>query len=167
MKRTIKEVYDLIAEKRINAFNAMKDSAIEKNQNKFSSYQYEYFAYGDVLYLIESSHLLEEDKPIKGSGLEALEELRKLNKFAIEHKSIFVGEALYQIIEQELKEGVVNKKVLDIIKEKRVDVGYLLESINLEDYNEHILNNNSISIKLTQEEFELLRRYYYGINVRE
>ena len=35
--------------------------------------------------------------------LEAVEELRRLNKFAIEHNSTFVGEALYQIIEKEIK----------------------------------------------------------------
>ena len=42
-------------------------------------------------------------------------------------------------------------KVLKIIKEKRVNVEWLLETENVEEYNESLYNN------LTQEEYDLLK----------
>lgn len=103
MIRTINEVYDLIKEKRDNAERDLEIAILVGDRLDMDNLVGEVDAYNDILNLIESSQLLEENKLVKGSGLEALEELRILNKFAIEHKSTFVGESLYQIIEQALK----------------------------------------------------------------
>ena len=48
------------------------------------------------------------------------------------------------------------KKVLEIIKEKNVDVRILSMATNLEYYNEKVLNCQ----QLTEEEFELVKRYF-------
>ena len=73
MKRTIKEVYDLIVEKRGNAEKSIYSNRMfRKDTERLIG---KAVAYNDVLSLIEDSHWLEEDKPIKGSWLEALEKL--------------------------------------------------------------------------------------------
>lgn len=76
---------------------------------------------------------------------------------------------LYQIIEKELKEGEKNKKVLEIIKEKGIDVGYL---VNVFKWNnspdtkqENKITDNTIMFLapkipgkiLTEQELELLK----------
>lgn len=57
MKRTIKEVYNLIKEKRDNA---EKSSRIERVETVRHQLYGQEDAYNDVLRLIESSHLLEK-----------------------------------------------------------------------------------------------------------
>ena len=49
-------------------------------------------------------------------------------------------------------------KAFDIIKEKRVNVHILLESNNVNEYNESVYVCEGISYKLTQEEYDSLRK---------
>ena len=52
------------------------------------------------------------------------------------------------------------KKVLEIIKEKGVDVGYLKTCKTLEEYNYNCWNDEEdFNKKLTEEEFDLLKRW--------
>lgn len=62
------------------------------------------------------------------------------------------------------------KKVLDIIKEKRVNIEYLRQSHNVREYNSKITviidgikYAKSEARKLTEEEFKLLKRYFEKI----
>ena len=48
-------------------------------------------------------------------------------------------------------------KALEIIKNKRVQVHILLESNNVEEYNESIYVCEGVKYKLTQEEYDLLK----------
>lgn len=54
------------------------------------------------------------------------------------------------------------EKVLEIIKEKKiVDIKWLKASRNYKEYNSKILDiYNDLSSLLTEEEFELLKRYF-------
>lgn len=150
MKRTIKEVYDIIKEKQKNSENDAHFSAFDPA--KQMRLQGERNAYQDVLCLIESSHLLEEDKPIKGSGLEALEDIRKglpdNMQFALATKMEL------SIIEKELKEGLVNKKALEIIKENFV---FLEPALIAVDSDEMAYGSFTQNKHLTKEECELLK----------
>lgn len=113
MKKTIKEVYDLIKEK---MDKAIKQKRLFKDTSlTYSKRSGEVDAYNDVLHIIESNQLLEEDK---------------------------------------------SKKALEIIKNKRVNVFWLMECIShyinaLEKYNEEVLCKDIDC--LTQEEYELLK----------
>lgn len=60
--------------------------------------------------------------------------------------------------EQE-KENAEYKKILEIIKEKNVNFDALTDSETLDDYNSKM---NWSYRKLTQEEFDLLKRYLNG-----
>lgn len=89
MKRTIKEVYNLIKEKEDSAqkhlerlltyippsTEPIKDPVCNQLQGSINAYR-------DVLYLMESSHLLDEDKPIKNKELTAITALGNLFKIA-------------------------------------------------------------------------------------
>ena len=73
-------------------------------------------------------------------GLEALQEIMN-GKNKIHN---------YYVIQKELE-------ALEIIKEKRVQVHILLESENVEEYNESIYVCEGINYKLTQEKYDLLK----------
>ena len=79
MKRTIKEVYDLIKEKIERGKKKTEEDIKKLDTHSASNSMGMTRAYQDILSLIESSHLLEEDKPIKGSGLEAYKEIVKMD----------------------------------------------------------------------------------------
>lgn len=80
-------------------------------------------------------------------GLEALNDLKELlNKSYVD--SYWLVES--HIIEKELK-------VLEIIKEKSVDIFELRCCSSAKEYNERMVAN---FLKLTQEEFNLLKRYW-------
>ena len=87
--------------------------------------------------------------------LSPLEALYRLVFSAVEDENRTVEECLeYQhIIETALKRNNKLEKALEIIKEKRVDVSYLVISEDLHDYNEGL----DRKWKLTQEEYELLK----------
>ena len=55
------------------------------------------------------------------------------------------------------KDAIKKLRALEIIKNKRVQVHILLESNNLEEYNESIYVCEGVKYKLTQEEFDLLK----------
>jgi len=115
MKRTIKEVYDLIKEKQYNSQMGSIKEMFKKDKLLCLGQSQ---AYQDILSLIESSHLLEEDKPIKGSGLEALERIGKEDLHSEREdycflKNVYANE--YNIIETALKEGEINKEALKIL----------------------------------------------------
>ena len=80
--------------------------------------------------------------------------------------TLYQGKAL-ETIRQTLLKAQEQEKVLDIIKKKNVDVYNLKTCINLEHYNSEIRlknQNNTYSYEiwyeLTQEEFDLLKRYF-------
>ena len=57
------------------------------------------------------------------------------------------------------------KKVLNLIKEKGVDVGYLKTCKTLEEYNENCWNDDEdYNKKLTEAEFDFLKRWIDGKN---
>lgn len=58
MKRTINEIYDLIKQKKDNA---QRDFEIEKDREKANRLYGELCAYVDVICLIESSQVLENE----------------------------------------------------------------------------------------------------------
>ena len=63
-----------------------------------------------------------------------------------------------------LGENIKLTKILSIIKEKDVDINYLrFEAVDVKQYNDYIQQLNKVSTKsywcLTQEEFELLKRW--------
>lgn len=155
MKRTIKEVYDLIKEKRDNALNdyrRCKGEVVRPSELKG-----EIDAYNDVLSLIESSHLLEEDKPVESKEITPLEALSWLrvrshcilyNKpFPIDHK-VSTEEEQYDIIEKSLK-------ALEIIK------GELF--ISFDDYSGVISisrdcsTKNVVKMLIPQNKYDLLK----------
>ena len=71
-----------------------------------------------------------------------------------------IKQALLKAQEQE-KENAELKKVLSIIKEKDVNIWYLTVSTkvkNYKDYNSFLMNDKN-KRQLTQEEFDLLKRY--------
>ena len=66
----------------------------------------------------------------------------------------------YNTIKQALIKAQEQEKVLEIIKEKGVDVGYLKTCKTLEEYNSNCWNDDEdFNKKITQEEFDLLKRY--------
>ena len=60
-----------------------------------------------------------------------------------------------EALNKERIENSIKLKALEIIKEKRVDVDYLIESVSLEEYNKHI--QYCYGSLLTQEEYDLLK----------
>ena len=125
MKRTIKEVYDLIKEKRDNAINELvrlsKINALETDRKYVCGNK---DAYQDTLSLIESSHLLEKDKPVKGSGLEALEEIQLTcdNTRYSEENSVYEEcENDFEIVEKDLQFVEALRKTFKFgIKEQKI-----------------------------------------------
>lgn len=53
-------------------------------------------------------------------------------------------------------------KVLEIIKEKRVDLCILTDCDNVNEYNKSLGNFRPVGDRLTYEEFELLKRWNNG-----
>ena len=75
-------------------------------------------------------------------------------------KILPIEHALFKAQEQE-KENAELKKVLSIIKEKDVNIWYLTVSTkvkNYKDYNSFLMNDKN-KRQLTQEEFDLLKRW--------
>ena len=68
--------------------------------------------------------------------------------------TLYQGKAL-ETIRQALLKAQEQEKVLEIVLEKRVDMYALIITYDLKDYNEMIKH----TYELTQEEFELLKRY--------
>ena len=149
MKRSIKKVYNLIIIKKFNAAN-------EFHHTNNTSKEYELLgtirAYQDVLSLIESSHLLEEDKNAKGSESESLE--ARCYRLEVEYQKLERG---YSNLE---KECFKIKKILDIIEEMfndKVDITELLTYIELDIR----ANRNYVESPFKQfferEKYDLLR----------
>ena len=100
---------------------------------------------------------------------EALEELKELHELAYgnEETSWKIDEIrMSSHIKQALIKSQEQEKVLKIIFEKNVDSYILKTCLNLEHYNSEIRRKNKnntysyeIWYELTQEEFELLKRY--------
>lgn len=67
-------------------------------------------------------------------------------------------ESILKAQEQE-KENAEYKKILNIIKEKKVDIYILNDLGTLEEYNEWVLKKYGTYYQLTQEEFTLLKRW--------
>ena len=148
MKRTIKEVYGLIEEKLNNAKRDYQNEEFKYLGQK-ALLQGTIDAYQDILSLIESSHLLEEDKPIKGNGLEALERIGKEDLHSEREdycflKNVYANE--YNIIETALKEGEINKEALKI----------LALVLDLNAHNRLVLSDALESGWITKEEYELV-----------
>ena len=112
MIRTIKEVYDLIVEKRDNARQYLEKQNDELyRQGMLGNIN----AYNDVLSLIESSHLLEEDKPIKSKDLTPLEALNIIQYLCSTNINKY-----YFIIEKALKEYELIKQTKIIVSDREI-----------------------------------------------
>ena len=94
---------------------------------------------------------------------EALKGLKHIKKYYVPQPCSCTTYDYLEIIEQALLKAQEQEKVLDIIKEKRVIVDLLIDN-NLEDYNNKIIIIYGYALStgrlLTQEEFDLLRRYF-------
>ena len=89
---------------------------------------------------------------------EALEDLKELHELAYGSKetSWKIDEIrMSSHIKQALLKSQEQEKVLEIIKEKRVDCKSLIECSCVDEYNDIWFD-----IGLTQEEFDLLKRYF-------
>lgn len=62
-------------------------------------------------------------------------------------------------IKKALIKAQKKEKVLEIIKEKRVDIFFLQSCETLEKYNLNIIKNCKFTYGLTKEEFDLLKRW--------
>lgn len=49
-------------------------------------------------------------------------------------------------------------EILEILKDKKVDIGYVNE-MDLEDYNEYILQKGGTYYKLTKEQYDLIEQW--------
>lgn len=108
-------------------------------------------------YVEKMKDLKPRKKRKEPSGLEALERIGKCDLHSEREdyyflKNVYVNE--YKTIKKELK-------ALEIIKEKKVDVGVLtyvitISSNPLKDYNETIWEDEKEN-RLTQEQFDLLK----------
>ena len=104
--------------------------------------------YDDFLTIKKALQRLEQIENAKPS--EALKCLENLcDEFPILKKD-------YKIIKQELFKAQEQEKVLEIIKEKEVEMALFNDSKTVEDYNR---NRNWGAKELTKEEFILLKRY--------
>lgn len=72
----------------------------------------------------------------------------------------YISSTEYEHIEQALLKVQKQEKVLKIILEKGVDVGYLKTCKTLEEYNENCWNDEEdFNKKLIQEEFDVLKEW--------
>ena len=148
MKRTIKEVYDLIKKKRDSASIHITILAEHDNYLAMNQVYGSMLAYEDVLFLIESSHLLEEDKLVKGSESETPE--ARCYRLEVEYQKLERG---YSNLK---KEYFKIKKALEIIETKKVDIKAIIESDYIWQYNSQ-LEYHPKEDELTQEEYDLLK----------
>ena len=94
-------------------------------------------------------------------GLKALEEFRKDNTWGVH---LFSYSNL-DIVEQALDQAEKNEKVLEILKKKRVNIGWLLISFKCYEQYQDALDNGWTIIKqvssepLTRTEFNLLKEW--------
>ena len=96
--------------------------------------------------LIKQAKIIVADKDVSDEDLEKLINQR-----------MFVGSLEQCEIKPLFDEETQKKlKAFEIIKEKRVDVSYLVISDDLHDYNEGL----DRKWKLTQEEYDLLKEYF-------
>ena len=90
-------------------------------------------------------------------SLEALDELIKRYEIFSHYKiSTIKSWDCYLYLETELKENEKKVKALEIIKEKKVDIGALMSSTLVDFYNDYYIVQLT-GTELTQEEFDLLK----------
>ena len=107
---------------------------------------------------------IENAKPTK--ALECLENYKKHSRICGIGYDVY--DKWFDTIKQALLKAQEQEKVLDVIKEKNVDIALLKECKNVHEYNIEVTSHNENLIKplewwtrkhLTQEEFELLKRW--------
>ena len=110
--------------------------------------------FGDELRTIEKAlqRLEAIDNANPSEALEELEQDIKNRVILAEDKQL----KLCAVIKQALLKAQEQEKVLEIIKEKYVEFYILLKSKNVEHYN----SNTKFGKELTEEEFDLLKRYF-------
>ncbi len=105
---------------------------------------------------------LTELKDIKeAEPSEAMECLRNLRYHAL---NAWVAESVqkdYNIVEQALLKAQEQEKVLEIIRQKNVNIGLVNVLGSVEQYNQTYVYDNMLNVKwcLTQEEFDTLKRW--------
>lgn len=109
---------------------------------------------------------IKEAKP--SEALESVDYIEnKLGDLRYEYKrtnnhrcdDLFIQEHIFNTIKQALIKAQEQEKVLSIIKEKNVDIKLLKRSINWLDYYTRVKHKTGEDTKLTQEEFDLLKRW--------
>ena len=95
---------------------------------------------------------------------EAFECLRQIGVIETYHrddgtllKDSIMFKPKYDTIKQALLKAQEQEKVLEIIKEKNVDIVYLKDSNNVEEYNSHF---GAVVCKLTPEEYDAVKRWF-------
>ena len=92
----------------------------------------------------------------------ALKESEEIVEYITEDKKVkYKSTILFdcKIIKQYILKSQEQEKVLEIIFEKKVDIIYLKDSNNVDEYNSHF---GCVVCKLTKEEFDLLKRWTNG-----
>lgn len=91
---------------------------------------------------------------------EALEYLEDLRDYLLRDRVNISSTKNYNIIKNYILKAQEQEKVLKIIKEKGVDVGYLQTCKTLKEYNSSCWDDEEdFNKRLTQEEFDLLKRW--------
>ena len=110
----------------------------------------------------ELQHLGAVDNSKPSEALEYLEEITnpviQMNSYRGNNKSSQTIEYIKKVatIQQSLIKAQEQEKVLEIIKEKTVNILLLELAENVDEYNERIVPNG----QLTQDEYHLLKRYF-------
>ena len=100
------------------------------------------------------SEAFEETKLLRGFNVVELKNDKNVNK-----SLDIIQHALLKAQEQE-KENAEYQKVLKILFEKKVDIYVLMDLGTLEEYNEWVLKRYGTYYQLTEEDFDLLKRYF-------
>lgn len=104
---------------------------------------------------------LKELQAIKNANpSEALEDLKELHKLAYDIDVWKIEDIVQSLhIKQALQKAQEQEKILNIIKEKNVDMYMLNDLGTFEEYNEWVLKKYGTYYQLTQEEFDTLKRW--------
>lgn len=121
-------------------------------------------ALNDLIDYLESEHLdlskedhVVERKQIIEDALEDYEETKFLYEDLMEQYELVMD--LIEQYELKMKNKSKKLKALDIIKQKEVDAGLIMETPNVASYNRYFEHSKIISLtkKLTQEEYNLVK----------
>jgi len=135
--------------------------ALHRIANANNHFKYDTLELVDKDFQIVQQELQRLEAIDNANPSEALECLEEMWELSCDSRKPEYG--LYDTIKQVLLKAQEQEKVFKIIKERQVNFSLLMISNNVEDYNFYIPNIPYVEHKrcLTEEEFDLLKRYYY------